>query len=101
MKFHPVLEMKNVGERIWNFPAHSHRRLHVEVFITLQKVIKDELINALRLTFQSNPGFKIGGTAFDNHYQGCGIGGTAAREQRKNQQGTENCRRKAEPTGQS
>src|SRR5712691_8640185 len=47
VEFHSVMQMKYVGQAIRNFPPFRQRGFHIEVLVTLQKIIEDQLINTL------------------------------------------------------
>jgi hypothetical protein len=74
MEFDSMMEVKNIGERIGNFPALGQRGPDVEVLVTIEKVIKDEAIDALGVRVKADAGIEIRRTAFDDHDERVGIG---------------------------
>src|SRR5207245_103423 len=47
VEFHSVMQTKYVRHAIRNFPAFRQRGFHIEVLVTLEEIIEDQLINTL------------------------------------------------------
>src|SRR5215469_10713394 len=80
-----VMEVKDVSPGIGDLPALREFRLHVEVLVTSQEIVEDQLIDALGLAIESHARIEVCGAGFDDHDQGVGIRATGAGEQRQGQ----------------
>jgi len=80
---HAAAEVENVGLRVRDFPAFGERRSDVEMFITIQQIVKDECVDALRLRVDADSGIEICRTALDDHHERVGIWSLGAGEERE------------------
>ena len=78
--------MKDVGQRIGNFPAVGQRRLQIKVIVPAHQRVEQQLADALRLRIYTHARIKIGGAALDDHHQRVGIGLARAAEEEEQQQ---------------
>ena len=83
MKLHAVMQMKNIGERIGNFPALGEPGRDIEIIAAREQIIEDQIVDALRLRIDSDSRVEIRGARFDHHHQRVGIGLVRAGEQEK------------------
>src|SRR6266446_2181495 len=74
------MQVKDVCQGIGNIPSFRQARRDVEMGVTGEQVVEDEIVDALGLRFQTHPGIEVGGTALDDHYQGVGVGFAGAGE---------------------
>ncbi len=82
VKAHAVVQMKDVGQRIGNFPALRQPGLQVEVIVAADQGIEEQLVDALRLRVDADARIEVDGTALDDHDQRVGVG-LAANTRRK------------------
>ena len=69
MKAHPPAKMKNIGQRIGNLPALSQARSHMEMFVAGEEVVENKIVDALRVSIDSDAGIEIGRAILDDHRQ--------------------------------
>ena len=74
VKLHPVMQMKNVGQRIGNVPAFGQAGRDVQVGVAGEQVVEDEVVNALGLRVEANARIEVRRAALDDHDQSIGIG---------------------------
>ena len=89
MKAHPAPQMKYVSSRVRNLPAFGERRLQVEVLVTPQQGVEQQLVDALRLRIGPDAGIEIRGTAFDDHHHLRCVEQSANRKLRPSMRGQE------------
>ena len=102
VKANAVMQMKNVGLRIGNFPAVGQPGLQVKVIVAADQRIEEQIVDAFRLRVHADARIEIGGTALDDHDQRVGIGfaGAGSEEQgetRASPRRTRSARRNTRP----
>ncbi len=83
MKSDAVMKMKNIGQRIGNFPVLRQPRSRIQVGAAHDQVVEKQTVDALRLRVDSDSRVQIRGARFDHHHQRVGIGLVGAGKQGK------------------
>jgi hypothetical protein len=60
--------MKNVGPRVGNLPTLGEARMDVQVLVSSQEIVENEVINALGIRVESYPWIEIGRVVFNDHH---------------------------------
>ena len=83
VELYAMVQVKNVGEGIGNFPTFGKAGSDIEIFAAGEEVVEDEIVDALGLGVDSDAGIEICGAGLDQHDQRVGIGLMGTRELRK------------------
>src|ERR1051326_3430957 len=86
MKLYAVMKVEHISQWIGNVPAIGQLRLNIQMFVAGEQVIKDQVVNPLGLSIQSNPRIEVGWAIFNQHDERVVIGFRAARKKRNHQQ---------------
>src|ERR1700733_5842058 len=89
MELDAAMKMKNISERIGNFPALGQTRSHIQIIPARQEIVEDQVVNSFRERIDPHAWIKIRGTRLDDHDQCVGVGlgrTTQKREEKRNAQ---------------
>ena len=78
VKANSGMQVEDVSERVWDVPLFGQAGLNIEVFVTCEQIVKDQIINSFRLSINANSRIEIRGTALNDHYHfaAAGFSGT-------------------------
>src|SRR5579862_9463429 len=74
VKLYPVMQMKNISERVGNIPALGQTGSDVQIGATGQQVVEDQVVDTFGLSVQTHARIEVGWAALNDHDQGVGVG---------------------------
>src|ERR1700746_3891590 len=83
------MEVKDVRQRVGDIPAIGQAWFDVEVFIAIQQIVEQEIVDTLRGGVDAHAWIQIRRAALDDHHQRVGVGLGGAGEKRKAREGDE------------
>jgi hypothetical protein len=69
MEFHVMSQMEDIRQRLGNVPALRDPGMQIEMFVAVEKGVKEQLAYAFGLGINAHARIKVRGTALDNHHQ--------------------------------
>ena len=74
MKLGRFVQMENISERVWDFPAFRKSWRHIQIVAARKQIVEDQVVDALRLRIDPHPRIQIRRTRLNQHDQRIGIG---------------------------